>query len=676
MRINAIAILLVLIPMSSISSFAQAENLNLMPQPERVVRREGSLAIDGSFRVALEGYTEPRLAAAAARLVRNLSKETGIPMNDRPEPDGSKATLVIHCDHSGEAVQSIHEDESYELEVTPQQARLTASTPVGAFRGLQTFLQLVAPGPAGFSAPAVEIKDRPRFPWRGLMIDVCRHWMPVAVIERNLDGMEALKLNAFHWHLSENQAFRIESKLFPKLQEMGSDGHFYTQAQVNEIIAYARDRGIRVVPEFDMPGHTTAWFVGYPELASGPGPYSIERHWGVFDPAMDPTRETTYEFLDKFIGEMAALFPDEYFHIGGDEVNGKEWLANPRIVAYMKEHGMKTTDDLQAYFNQRVVSIVEKHGKKVIGWDEVLHPGVPKDIVIQSWRGQKSLADAARQGYQGILSSGYYLDLMHPAWQHYAVDPMEGPTTDLSPEEKTRILGGEACMWSEYVMPENVDSRIWPRLAAIAERLWSPKQVKDVDSMYARMEVESRRLEFLGLTHRSSYLKMLDRLAGFQDSQKLKVLADLVEPVKEYGREDARDYNSFTPLNRLVDAARPESIEAREFAKLVEDWRANEARIRKVLTKWRDSTVELVPLMQRSNLLQEDLPLAENLSSAGIVGLQALDYLDSGKPAPQAWVEQQQAMLSQAAKPQAELLLMIVPSVRKLVQSAAGNGAP
>jgi hexosaminidase len=673
MRINAIASLLVLIPLGSISCFAQAENFNLIPQPERVTRRVESLAIDASFRVALEGYSEPRLQSAARRLVRHLSAETGIPLSDEPEADAPKATLVIHCDHAGEAVQTIHEDESYQLEVTPQQARLTAATPVGAFRGLQTFLQLVAPGPTGFFAPAVEIKDRPRFPWRGLMLDVCRHWMPIAVVKRNLDGMEALKLNVFHWHLSENQGFRIESKIFPKLQEMGSDGHFYTQDQVREIIAYARDRGIRVVPEFDMPGHTTAWFVGYPELASGPGPYSIERHWGVFDPAMDPTRETTYEFLDKFIGEMAALFPDEYFHIGGDEVNGNEWRANPRIVTFMKEHGMKTTEDLQAYFNQRVVALVEKHGKKVIGWDEVLHPGVPKDIVIQSWRGQESLAEAARQGYQGILSSGYYLDLMHPAWQHYAVDPMEGATASLTPEEQSRILGGEACMWSEYVTPENVDSRIWPRLAAIAERLWSPQQVKDVDSMYARMEVESRRLEFLGLTHRSSYLEMLDRLAGFRDSQKLKVLADAVEPVKDYSREKARDYTSFTPLNRLVDAARPESITARQFAKLVEDWRANQVPIRRQLAMWRDRASELVPAMQRSSLLEEDIHLAENLSSAGAAGLQALDYLDAGKAAPQAWVEQHQAMLDQAAQPQAELLLMIVPSIRKLVEAAAGT---
>jgi hexosaminidase len=673
MRIwRATAVMVAIAGVSSISN-AQVRELNLMPQPAEVSLGQGRLAISGAFRVALEGYQEPRLEPAAERLIRNLSRETALPMSDQLEQDVSKATLVIHCDHAGEQVQSVQEDESYALEVTAQQARLNAPTPVGALRGMQTFLQLVALDAEGFGVPAVAIKDRPRFPWRGLMIDVCRHWMPMEVLKRNLDGMASLKLNVFHWHLSENQGFRIESKLFPKLQEMGSDGHFYTQEQVKEVIAYARDRGIRVVPEFDMPGHTTAWFVGYPELASGPGPYAIERHWGIFDPAMDPTREEVYQFLDRFIGEMAALFPDAYFHIGGDEVNGKEWRANPRIVTFMQEHAMKTTDDLQAYFNQRILAIVEKHGKKMIGWDEVLHPGVPKDIMVQSWRGQKSLAEAARQGYMGILSSGYYLDLMHPASEHYAVDPMEGATADMTAEEKARILGGEACMWSEYVTPENVDSRIWPRMAAIAERLWSPQQVKDTDSMYRRMAVESRRLEFLGLTHRSSYLKMLDRLAGFHDSEKLKVLADVVEPVKEYGREQARDYTSFTPLNRLVDAARPESDSAREFGKLAADWRANEGEIRRQLASWRDSAGELVPTMQQSALLQEDIPLAEILSSLGAAGLQALDYLDAGKPAPPSWVTEQTAMLDGAAKPQADLLLMIVPSVRKLVEAAAAS---
>ncbi len=173
------------------------------------------------------------------------------------------------------------------------------------------------------------------------MFDVGRHFIPLDVLRRNVDGMEAVKMNVFHWHLSENQGFRIESKKFPKLQEQGSDNLYYTQDEVRDFIAYARERGIRVVPEFDMPGHSTAWFVGYPELASGPGPYQIERKWGVMDPAMDPTNEKTYKFLDEFIGEMAKVFPDHFFHIGGDEVNGKQWDANPKIQEFKKAHNIK-----------------------------------------------------------------------------------------------------------------------------------------------------------------------------------------------------------------------------------------------------------------------------------------------------------------------------------------------
>ena len=184
--------------------------------------------------------------------------------------------------------------------------------------------------PQGFVVPAVVIDDQPRFPWRGLMLDAGRHFMPLDTVRQTLDGMEAVKLNVFHWHLSEDQGFRVQSKIFPLLQEKGSDGLYYTQDEIRGILAYARDRGIRVVPEFDMPGHAGAWFVGYPDLASGTGPYHIERKWGVFDPAMDPTRESTYAFIDRFFAEMTALFPDAYFHIGGDECNGKEWDASPR----------------------------------------------------------------------------------------------------------------------------------------------------------------------------------------------------------------------------------------------------------------------------------------------------------------------------------------------------------
>jgi hexosaminidase len=662
---------------------APDQTYNLMPQPAELSAGQGRLAIDVSFRVALSGYQEPRLARAAERLIDRLGRQTGIPLDDELATDASTATLVIACEHAGEEVQSVKEDESYTLDVTPQQARLSAPTPVGALRGMETFLQLVDLDDKGFGAPAVQIHDQPRFPWRGLMLDVSRHFMPVAVVERNLDGMAAVKLNVFHWHLSDNQGFRVESKRFPKLQELGSGGHYYTQAEVKEVIDYARDRGIRVVPEFDMPGHSTAMLVGYPELGSAPGPYSIEQHWGIFDPCFDPTNEAVYTFLDAFIGEMADLFPDAYFHIGGDEVNGKQWKNNPRIQAFMKDHGLKTTADLQGYFSKRLVPLVEKHGKKVIGWDEVLQPGLPKSAVIQSWRGQQSLAEAARQGYMGILSAGYYLDLVQPSSFHYKVDPLElkvnpratSPQPPLTPEERARILGGEACMWSEFVTPGNVDTRVWPGTAAIAERLWSPEQVKDLDSMYRRMAVISRWLDSLGLTHRTSHPYMLERLTDRKPIDSLRILDDVLEPVKGYSREGAREYSSLTPLNRLVDATPPESDEARDFAALVGNWSAGQDAIRKRLTAWRDNKAALVPMMQGSALLEEDIPLAEDVSALAAAGLEALDYLSSGKPAPASWVAQQKALIDRARKPRAELLIMIAPAIETLVDAAAKSGS-
>jgi hexosaminidase len=473
-----------------------------------------------------------------------------------------------------------------------------------------------------------------------------------------------------HLHLSDDQGFRVESKRYPRLQELGSDGHYFTQAQIAELIAYARDRGIRVIPEMDMPGHSTSWFVGYPELASGPGPFQIERKWGIFNPTLDPTREETYTFLDGLIGEIAALFPDEYFHVGGDEVNGVQWNTNATIVAFKKAQGMKDNAGLQMYFNRRLMPIVQKHGKKMIGWDEIFNPELPKDIVVHSWRGPESLAQAARLGYMSILSHGYYLDHALAPADYYQVDPLAGAAASLTPEQASRILGGEACMWSEFVTPENIDSRIWPSAAAVAERLWSPPEVLDVNSMYQRLDVVSRDIERVGVTNHSNYTLMLERLAGTRSPATLKVLADVVEPVKAYAREAAHEYTSLTPYNRLVDAARPESEVARLFASRVEHLPANRDAVRKQLIAWRDSRENLLPILQQSALLEEDIPLEEDLSAVAKAGLEALDYLDSGDAAPKAWVKEQTVLLNLAAKPHAELLLMIVEPVRKLVAAA------
>jgi hexosaminidase len=682
--LRAILVILILCPVFTSFSAAEPRQLSLMPMPASVRTKTGQLVIDPSFSVGISGYSDARLQHAVEVFLDRLRRQTGMPPLDMKVTDAAQAKLVVHCERANKPVQELGEDESYSLDISPAGAKLDAATPLGIMRGLQTFLQSVQISSDGFASSAMLIQDNPRFPWRGLMIDVGRHFIPLDVLKRNLDGMAAVKLNVFHWHLSDNQGFRVENKKFPKLQEMGSDDLFYTQDEVRELIAYARDRGIRVVPEFDIPGHSTAWFVGYPELASAPGPYQIERKWGVFDPAMDPTQERTYEFLDSFIGEMAKLFPDQYFHIGGDEVNGKQWDANPNIQVFMRAHGLKDNADLQAYFNTRLQKIVSKHGKTMVGWDEILRPDLPKDIVVQSWRGQDSLAAAAKQGYRGLLSFGYYVDLNWPASRHYAVDPISGAAANLSPEEKQRILGGEACMWSEYVSPENIDSRIWPRTAAIAERLWSPQNVTDVDSMYQRLDHVSRWLDWLGLTHNSSYGPMLRRIAGSNDVAALRTFTDVVEPVKDYTREEIAvvEATSLSPLNRVIDAARPESATARQFANLVDALIAGRAdpdakqEVRALLIQWRDNQEKLQPVEAQSFLLKEIVRMSQELSAVATAGLQAVDYLNRGERAPDAWASQQFALLEQAQKSKAQLLLMVVPSVWKLVEASSGQIAP
>jgi hexosaminidase len=638
--------------------------------PAAVTAGQGEFKIDGSFAVAFDGFTEPRLLRARLRFLDVLQKETGIPFIR--EIASGKGPLVIHVKGPSDAIQQLGEDESYRLEVTADSVTLTAANPLGAMNGLQTILQLVRITPGGFTLPAVAIDDKPRFPWRGLMIDVARHFISVPVLEHNLDAMEAVKLNVFHWHLSENQGFRVESKLFPLLTQKGSDGLYYTQADVRHIVEYARDRGIRVIPEFDMPGHSTAWFVGYPELASGKGPYEIERKWGVFDPAMDPTRESTYQFLNLLFGEMTALFPDAYFHVGGDECNGKEWDRNPRIQEFMKAHRLKDNAALQAYFSGRVQKLVTAHHKIMEGWDEVLQPDTPKDVVIQSWRGRDSLLDAAKRGYRGLLSNGYYIDLSYTAEAHYLVDPLEGIADKLTPEQIANILGGEATMWSEQVNDEVIGSRVWPRTAAIAERFWSPQQVRDVSSMYSRMAIIGQRLQAYGIENQATSEQMLERMSADPDPQALRILASVVEPPKEYARGELRDYTSWTPLNRLVDAVPPESETAREFRAMAnriangsasaEDWHVAESW----LTKWRDNDKILAPTLERSEMTAELVPVSKSLETVAGIGLEALASLKNGTALPADRQKQNLAALAAAEKPQSVLLLMVAPSIELL----------
>ena len=649
---------------------------HLMPVPASIQWGAGRLPLDSTFSVAVRPQTDGRLVRAVARMARRLEARLGVPLAKDLASDPARATLVVEAAGPGQDVQTPTEDESYTLEVGATRATLRAPTTVGVIRGLETFLQLLDGDRAGFFLPAVVISDRPRFPWRGILIDVGRHFQPIGVIQRNLDAMAAVKLNVLHWHLSEDQGFRIESRRFPRLHEMGSDGLYYTQDQIREVVAYARDRGIRVVPEFDMPGHSTAWFVGYPEHASAPGPYQVERRFGVFDPTFDPTREETYRFIDRFIGEMAALFPDPYWHVGGDENSGVQWNESSSIQEFKRQRGFATNEALQTYFNQRLLPILQKYRKRMVGWDEILQPGLPTTSVIQSWQGRASLDSAARRGYASILSSGYYLDHLRTAEYHYAVDPLPASSA-LSAEEAARVLGGEACMWGEHIGPETIDSRIWPRAAAIAERFWSPREVTDVADMYRRLEAVSRELEEVGVRHESHTDRMLRRLVGGEDIGPLAALLEVAQPVYFGERSQLQRTTQLTPLTRLVDAARPDPFSRFRIGAMVDALLADPLHaayrddLARLFSWWRDLAPRIEALAGAAPLAADAAPAAQALGELGAVGLEALAYVGGGVEPPEGWQARVTPLLDRADRPLGLLRLPFAPAMRRLVVVAS-----
>jgi hexosaminidase len=668
------------IPPASLPEQNGTPTLNLMPVPAKLTLQEGKFRLTGDLKMAVAGNPDQRLYPATTRALRRLGSRTGLffPQGFITAKDqDANAPIVVRARRPGKVV--LHEDESYQLTVTPQKVEITAETDLGAMHGLETLLQLVSTDQQGYYLPAVTINDQPRFPWRGILIDVARHWLPMDVLKRNIDGLAAVKMNVLHLHLTEDQGFRIESKKFPKLHELGSDGLYYTQDQMREIIRYAADRGIRVMPEFDLPGHATSWLVGYPELASAPGPYSMERTFGIMEPTIDPTKEETYKFLDTFFGEMAALFPDAYVHIGGDENTGKQWDANPIIQAYKKANNIQDNHSLQRHFNQRLLKILSKHKKKMVGWDEIFQPDLPKSIVIQSWRGRKYLNEAAAQGYQGILSNGYYLDLVYPTDVHYLNDPAPADAP-ITAEQRKLILGGESAMWSEFVTVENVDSRIWPRNAAIAERLWSPEQVKDVEDMYRRLEAVSLYLEEVGLNHEKNYGMMLRRLSNGSDYTAVKTLIDVLEPVKEYNRfKQGVSWTSYSPLTGPADVARPDAPVAREFRKLAQRYAASptpesENELRYWLNLWQNNHAQFQRSLEQSPRLRELEPVSADLAHISRIGLESLDHLtgqQQRKKKPDNWLETRLQVLENAKKPRAVTELMVVRGIETLVRKAA-----
>ncbi len=760
-------------------------SVTVMPLPSKLDLGNDRFRIDSNFEIQFSKMETPRMKKALARFSSRLESRLGKSLGSQ-----KNKTLLLNCQQEANQYPNDREDESYTLTIEPNKIDISAPTEWGILHGLETLLQLAVQEDGEWYFPEVEVMDQPRFTWRGLMIDVSRHWIPKEVILRNLDAMATVKMNVLHLHLTDHQGFRMESKTYPRLHEMGSDGNYFSQEEMEEIVAYASERGIRVVPEFDLPGHSASWFVGYPELASAPGPFELQTGW-IGDAIMNPAKEDTYTFLDEFFGEMATFFPDPYMHIGGDEAVATHWDKNPEIQAFMKQNGIEDNHELQSYFNQRLHEILKKYGKTMLGWDEIQDGNLPKEeIAIQAWRNHKSLWRAAKEGSKGILSTGYYLDHKQSADFHYAVEPevikgavtididsihwksfhndmalndmkMEsdlylfgkGPNhtgimnfmgdsfsfTDgviengvltfsheaqfgtlnyelekkadslngegmisvfsiqikgkqtggsempdgtplpkfekiepLTPEQAANILGGEACMWTELANATTLESRIWPRAATIAEKLWTPKVLTDnTDDMYRRLMVMDDYLETLGTHHKKGMQTIIENMVSEKYYDPLKTLVDVLQEDKLFNRISIYDSvpNVNTPLNRIVDAARPESYVAYQFGKDVDAWLETsdediKSKLTEQLKNWQDNHQKLMPAFEEVELLKEVEPHSHHLSQLATLGLTALGNPSDPKPGIQ-----QDSLFVAAGKAYGGTLMNMMSPFQKLIQN-------
>ena len=536
-------------------------------------------------------------------------------------------TVSNHCSC---AAPQLSMNESYELSVAEDAISLTAHSRWGALRGVATLAQLAC---SDQLYRGLHIEDRPRFAWRGLLLDVARHFFPIASLKLVIDGLAAVKMNVLHLHLSDDQGFRFPSTAFPNL---ASDDH-YIADELRELVSYAAHRGVRIVPELDMPGHVTSWLVAHPEW--GTQQPAATRRFGVHKACLNPLDESVYQAIDVLLGEVAEIFPDEYLHLGGDEVNPSWWQSDPAIASYLEQEQLDT-HDLQNQFLIRVCAMVAKLGKKAVGWDEVLHRQMP-DCVVQNWRGATSRDRALALSRPVLVSGPYYLDLHYPADVHYGFDPEAAQTQWLAQEDalqhdprlshvaegmawtkhwrkdrveyegEVRVLGGEACLWAELVNPDVLATRLWSRLPAVAERLWSPAACTDPASMYQRLHACWRALP------ENPEALARHKLLGLGYSEAQLGSISLLEPVKWYGRllgkealqarlsgtemPKARPYHADTPLNRVVDYLPPESMPARQLAELAIFDGATQ--VKALLAAWGDDLLaadaELRPILTR-----------------------------------------------------------------------------
>lgn len=685
----------------------------LMPQPVSYQFSGGAQAVGGGVRVEWHGVRTAVLDGAVKRFSARLAILSAHGAGPR-----SGAGLVLHitCANPDPDWLGIHMREHYQLRTGREGAVLVADGPAGVLRGLSTLLQLVERhGTDAVLADAV-VDDSPRFAWRGLLVDVSRHFMSVAALERQLDMMELTKLNVLHLHLSDGQGFRVESHLFPRLQQVAGAGQYYTRQQVKALVAYATQRGIRIVPEFDTPGHSYAMLRAYPQYAAQPvtTPMDPKR---VVRAALDPSNPQTYVFLAQLYHEMAGLFPDAYFHVGGDEVRPDEWTTNPVISAFMKQHGYADAPALQAAFTLRVQAMLAHEGKVMMGWDELIQDPVPASIMIEPWRGSRYTAQATAAGHPVVVSAGYYLDLLLPAMDHYLVDPLDpqgnglppdqvarahaafldafalDPAARMTPAQDQRVLGAEAALWTEIVTEEMLDGRLWPRSAALAERFWSPASVRDAESLAARLPAVQAELEQLGNRATIDRQRMMDRLAP-HGTEALATLLSVVCPVRNYALNHVFGPGRIAPtespplLDRPADIAAPDSFVADAFLRDVRAYLAGQrdmaASLRARLENWRDNDARLQQAARVDTGLHDTLPASALLAQLAQAGLDALAGTPVGwrKHARETLaVAQEQfaasrSMLAVRTMPQpaGDLLQAITPGVAALVGAVTPGG--
>ena len=656
--------------------------LPLMPYPKEVQLSEGKLYLTGETSLSIEGKYSDRLSKEGAHFLRQLVEQTGLFINQSKVVGViDQATIQVKSSAIGQV--EIGENESYTIQIDQSGVKLNAANDIGASRGLMTLLQLVQADSKGYYWPHVAIDDEPRFRWRGMMIDPSRHFLPVTDLKRNIDAMAAVKLNVLHLHLSDDQGFRFESKVFPKLNALGTDGNYYSQEELKDIVDSASQKGILIVPEIDVPGHATAILTAYPELGSKDTTYVLERFAGIFDPTLDPTNEEVYVFLDELFAEIVTIFPGPYFNIGGDENLGKHWNESEHIQNFMKKNGIKSNHELQGYFNLRLQKILAQYEKRMMGWEEIMIDDLEKSALIHSWKGawegaepKKSLYTAAAEGYQTILSNGYYLDLMFTTKSSYLVDP--APKSDnLSDFQRSNILGGEICMWSELVIPQTLESRLWPRAAAIAERFWSPEEINDVEDMYDRMDHISLWLENFGLKHISEPNRIIRKLAAGHDTEPLHLLLDMVEPMKGYTRNPGGTmYNTFSPYTKWVDAATADAPGARAFNNQVDCYLNSKIGcqdLKPVLESLAENHDQVMKIIADSPSLQEIQGLSANASRVATLALETLDYLESNSKPKSKWFVEAKDILNEASEQGGRTELQVISGVSDLVTALEGE---